>query len=145
LVVPGKKYHVETNGTIIPTEPVKLSFKSAEISRDGMDSETIKQFNWVVSPKLSNARQNINEQSLLWWVEKPFCIFKFVVRNVSDLEEVSEVQQRFSIDKNKIYIGIEGQTLESQLQPGLVDEIIRCGYNFSPRLHTMLWGAKRGK
>ncbi len=110
-----------------------------------MDEEIIKHFNWVVSPKLSNARQKLDEQSLAWWVAKPFCIFKFVVRNTSDLDEVEEVVNRFRINKLKVYIGLEGQTLESQLQPTLVDEIISRGYNFSPRLHVMLWGAKRGK
>lgn len=145
LLVPDRKFHVETNGAIIPVEPYKIIFRNAEISRDGMDEEIIKDFNWVVSPKLSNARQKLNEQSLAWWVEKSFCIFKFVVRNVSDLEEVEHVQMQFNINKDKIYIGIEGQTLESQLQPNLVEDIIRFGYNFSPRLHVMLWGAKRGK
>ncbi len=145
LVVPGKHYHVETNGTLIPTEPATLNFKEAVVTRDGMDEEIIKHFNWVVSPKLSNARQKLDEQSLTWWVAKPFSIFKFVVRNTSDLNEVDEVVKRFGISKLKVYIGLEGQTLESQLQPALVDEIVSRGYNFSPRLHVMLWGTKRGK
>lgn len=145
LVVPSKRYHVETNGTLIPTKPATLNFKDAVITREGMDEEVIKHFNWVVSPKLSNARQKLDEQSLAWWIGKPFCIFKFVVRNTSDLDEVEEVVKSFGILKQKIYIGIEGQTLESQLQPSLVDEIVNRGYNFSPRLHVILWGAKRGK
>jgi 7-carboxy-7-deazaguanine synthase len=145
LVIPGKQYHVETNGTFIPTEPATLNFKDVEISREGMDEEIIKHFNWVVSPKLSNARQKLNEQSLAWWVAKPFSIFKFVVRNTTDLDEVAEVVERFNINKLKVYIGLEGQTLASQLQPALVDEIISRGYNFSPRLHVMLWGTVRGK
>jgi organic radical activating enzyme len=145
LIEPDKKYHVETNGTIIPTEPLETAFKDVTIARNGMDYNIIKNFNWVVSPKLSNSRQKINEQSLKYWTDKEFCIFKFIVRNNSDLVEVEEVQQKFGIPKNKIYIGLEGQTLESQLKPDLVDEIIKSGFHFSPRLHVMLWGAKRGK
>jgi 7-carboxy-7-deazaguanine synthase len=145
LAVTGKKYHVETNGTIIPTDPLEISLKNVNLSREGMDYNIIKDYNWVVSPKLSNARQQINEPALKYWVDKEFCIFKFIVRNLSDIEEVDQVRQTFGIDKNKIYIGIEGKTLESQLQPNLVDEIIRSGFHFSPRLHIMLWGAKRGK
>ena len=140
-----KKYHVETNGTIIPTEPLELVLKNVTITREAMDHEVIKNFNWVVSPKLSNSRQEINECSLKYWVDKEFCIFKFIVRNLSDLEEVSEVCEKYGIKKEKIFVGLEGQTLESQLQPAIVDEIIRYGYNFSPRLHVILWGAKRGK
>jgi hypothetical protein len=51
----------------------------------------------------------------------------------------------FNIAGNKVYVGLEGQNLESQLKPALVDEIIRRGLNFSPRLQVMLWGARRGK
>jgi len=145
LVIPNKKYHVETNGTIIPTEPIKLSFKSAEISRDAMDLEIIKQFNWVVSPKLSNARQEINEKSLAYWVNFDSCVFKFVIRNLSDLEEIVSICRKFGLDNNKIYISLEGQTLESQIKPQLVDEIIKYGFHFSPRLHVILWGNERMK
>jgi organic radical activating enzyme len=145
LTVPGKKYHVETNGTIIPNEALHYTFKSAEISRDAMDLNIIKEFNWVVSPKLSNARQKINEKSLIFWANSEFCIFKFVIRNQTDLNEVEEVRQNFKIDKTKIYIGLEGQTLESQINPTLVDEIIKRGYNFSPRLHVLFWGSERKK
>lgn len=145
LIVPGKKYHVETNGTIIPTEPLHLSFNNTEITREGMDSEIIKQFNWVVSPKLSNSLQKVNEKSLQYWANFDFCIFKFIVCNTSDLLEVEEIRQNLHISKDKIYIGLEGQTPESQIQPQLVDEIVQYGYNFSPRLHVMLWGNRRGK
>jgi 7-carboxy-7-deazaguanine synthase len=143
LVVPGKKYHVETNGTIIPTEPLELTLKSAGITRNAMDLDIIKWFNWVVSPKLSNTHQKLNEKSMQYWVNSGFCIFKFIIRNPVDLEEVDKIRQKFDINKTLIYIGLEGQTLESQLQPALVDEIIRYGFNFSPRLHVILWGNKR--
>jgi organic radical activating enzyme len=145
LIVPGKKFHVETNGTVIPTEPLEISFKNTTLKRDAMEYAVIKKFNWVVSPKLTNSKQKINEQSLRFWAATDFCIFKFVVRTNSDLEEVEKVRQIFNMEQNRIYIAIEGQTLESQLQPLLVEEIIRRGFNFSPRLHVMLWGATRMK
>ena len=50
-----------------------------------------------------------------------------------------------NIDNQKVYIGLEGYNLQSQLQPDLVDEIVNQGFNFSPRLHIMLWGIQRGK
>ena len=145
LVVPGKKFHVETNGYLIPTEPYNYETKDLAITRDGMDLQVIKDFNWVVSPKLSNSRQELNETSLAWWALQKFAIFKFVVRSSSELNEVEIVLKKFGIGRKKVYVSIEGQTLESQLQPALVDEIVSRGYNFSPRLHIMLWGAKQGK
>jgi organic radical activating enzyme len=146
LVVPGKKYHVESNGVFIPTEPLDITIADRmALMRDAMDESVIRHFNWVISPKLSNSRQQINEHSLSFWAKKDYCIFKFIIRNESDLDEIEIVLKRFNIARNKVYVGLEGQSLESQLKPALVDEIIKRGLNFSPRLHVMLWGASRGK
>jgi 7-carboxy-7-deazaguanine synthase len=146
LVLPGKKYHVESNGTIIPTKPFNMVFGDQfSISRPAMDEDIIKSFNWVISPKLSNSRQILNEESLQFWAAREYCIFKFVIRNTADLEEVTNTIQTYHINQKKIYIALEGQTLESQIKPELVDSIMEQGFNFSPRLHVMLWGAKRGK
>ncbi len=146
LVIPGRKYHVETNGTIIPTEPMDIVLKdNNRITREAMDENIIKNFNWVISPKLSNSRLKLNEQSLTFWAGKEYCIFKFVIRNFDDLDEVESAVKQFHIGHKKVFIMLEGQTLESQLKPEMVDKIIERGYNFSPRLQVMLWGAKRGK
>lgn len=145
LVVPGKKYHVESNGAFIPVSPLDISIGETRIVRGSMDESIIKEFNWVISPKLSNSGQQIVPGSLQFWAEKDYCIFKFVIRKVPDLDEVESIMNRYSIPRYKIYIGLEGQSPESQLQPEMVDEIVRRGFNFSPRLHTMLWGAKRRK
>jgi 7-carboxy-7-deazaguanine synthase len=146
LVVPGKKFHVETNGTLIPTEAVDIvQNDGTHLTRAAMDESIIETFNWVVSPKLSNSHQQLNEKSLYFWAAKSYCIFKFVVRNKADLHETTSVIQRFGIDPNKVYIGLEGNTLESQLKPDMVDDIVKSGYNFSPRLHVLFWGSKREK
>jgi 7-carboxy-7-deazaguanine synthase len=146
LVVPGKKYHVESNGVFIPTDPLAIAIADGtNFVREGMDESVIRHFNWVISPKLSNARQRIDEHSLSFWAKRDYCIFKFIIRNGVDLDEIEIVLKRFNITGDKVYIGLEGQSLESQLKPALVAEIIRRGLNFSPRLHVMLWGASRGK
>ena len=146
LVVPGKKFHVETNGFYIPTEPLDVMLTNQNrFTREAMDESIIRNFNWVVSPKLSNSRQEINEKSLAFWAKKEYCIFKFIIKNDADLIEVKTVTDKFCIKTEKVYIGLEGQTLQSQVQPELVDKIIKQGFNFSPRLHVMLWGAKRRK
>ena len=146
LVVPNKKFHVETNGSIIPTEELKVELSDkTQISRLAMSAEIINQFNWVVSPKLSNSYQEINATSLQYWASNSLGIFKFIVKTKFDFEELENLISTYNIDKNIVYIGIEGFTLQSQLQGELVDEIIRRGFNFSPRLHVILWGAKRGK
>jgi organic radical activating enzyme len=146
LYVEGKKMHVETNGNIIPTLPLNISLADrTHISRDAMDERIIEQYNWVVSPKLKNAYQEIDKEALSFWGSRPYAVFKFIIRSVDDLEEIAYWQKTCKIDPNKIYVGIEGISLHSQLQPELVDSIIENGYHFSPRLHIMLWGNQRGK
>jgi 7-carboxy-7-deazaguanine synthase len=146
LCVDGKMFHVETNGTIIPSETLTIDLKDkTKVTREAMSENIISNFNWVISPKLSNSRQNSNENSLKYWSKYKSCIFKFIAKSKIDLDEIEQVVNLFKINRLKVYVGLEGFTLQSQLQPELVDEIIKHGYNFSPRLHIVLWGATRGK
>ena len=62
-----------------------------------------------------------------------------------DINEVENLAEKFNLRKEKIYIGLEGITIDSQLRPELVDEIIQRGYNYSPRIHILLWGKEREK
>lgn len=145
LVVSGKKFHVETNGAVIPTEAINVQVGSKTLQRQAMEQLAIENFNFVVSPKLSNSRQNINAQAIHYWAKQNNCIFKFIVQTKDDIEEVSKFITTFNINKLKVYLGLEGYNLQSQLRPELVDEIVQKGFNFSPRLHILLWGIQRGK
>lgn len=146
LLVPNKQYHVETNGTILPTEDLDIILPDGHrLQRKAMDESMIQHFNWVISPKLINTQQQVNDANLSFWATKSWGIFKFIIQQKEDISEVTEMIQKFNIDKKRVYIGLEGVTSESQLQPELVDEIIANGFNFSPRLQVLLWGAKRMK
>jgi 7-carboxy-7-deazaguanine synthase len=146
LVGPDAKYHVETNGTLIPTQPLKMTLADGVvIERDAMDEAVIRRFNWVVSPKLSNAKQPLEPEAMAFWAEQSYAIFKFIVDTDQDLDEVEASVKRFHIDRNRVYIGLMGTTVESQLRPDLVEHIIKRGYHVSPRLHILLWGKARGK
>ena len=146
LVLPEIKFHVETNATINPEKPLTMTLRDGyKITRDAMDKEIIRDFNWVISPKMSNARQEPDKKGMKYWAGADFGIFKFIIKTEQDLLEIKEVAKTYNINNRRIYVGIEGITLHSQLQPNLVDAIVKHGYNFSPRLHTMLWGAQREK
>ncbi len=144
IVVEGKKYHIETNGTIIPTNPVDITLKDgSRFAREAMDEAVIEKFNWVVSPKMNNAGQELNDKAMRFFAGKRWGIFKFIIQNKNEIAEITTVSKKYTIDKSRIYIGLEGCTSQSQLQPDVVDEIVQQGYNFSPRLHVLLWGNKR--
>lgn len=146
LAVTGKKMHVESNGTIIPTQPLQLKLKGgAMIQREAMDEGVIGHFNWVISPKLSNAQQPIHSEAIGFWSRQSHAIFKFIVQNEQDIDEVDAFIEEYGIDKNRVYLGLLGTTIESQLRPEFVDTIVLRGYHVSPRLHILLWGQSRGK
>ncbi len=146
LVGADTLYHVESNGTLIPTQPLKMTLADGVvIEREAMDEAVINQFNWVVSPKLSNSKQAIEPEAMAFWAEQSHAIFKFIVDTDQDLDEVDAFVDRFRIRKNQAYMGLLGTTPQSQLRPDMVEKIIARGYHVSPRLHILLWGKARRK
>ncbi len=146
LVSAGKKYHVESNGMFIPDEPVDITLSDGtNLKRDAMKEEVFRHFNWVISPKLKNAGQNTGNAFLNYWKDKDYCTFKFIINDSRDLQEVEDIINNFNISKSRVYIGLEGTTVESQLKPDMVDIILKNGYNYSPRLQILLWGTQRAK
>lgn len=146
LIDEGRQYHVESNGTIIPTAPLNMTLRDGTtIVRDAMDKAIISRFNWVVSPKLSNAKQEIVPEALTFWSQQPYAIFKFIAETPQDLDEIETLIAQYNILQHKVYIGLLGTTIESQCKPDMAEDIIQRGFHYSPRLHILLWGQERGK
>jgi organic radical activating enzyme len=127
----GWRVEVETNGTLIPQD------------KDNLPD----QFN--VSPKLSHAgdlaHRRIVPEALQWLNASQRAIFKFVVQEVSHLEEVQALVAAHGLAP--VYIMPEGITAEAvcRISTMLAKEVIRRGWNLTTRLHVLLWGAERGK
>lgn len=124
---------VETNGTIIPS----ISF-----------AKNVSVFN--VSPKLESSKNAIKQRRLFsvlrWHAESGKSIFKFVVQNAQDMDEVSALVKELKILPINVYIMPEGTTTK-QLQENshfIIEECKNNGYNFTTRLHVLVYGgAKR--
>ena len=73
-----------------------------------------------------------------WW--------KFVVTGDADVSEVLRLAERFALPRARILLQPEAVRREDLLErsPGVVEACKRHGFGFSPRLHVLLWGAKRG-
>jgi organic radical activating enzyme len=139
-----KQIHVESNGSIIPIYPLTLTLSDkTEIKREAMDEAIISKWNWVISPKSKNAGQTLDPQSLAWWISRPYAVFKFVIKNETDILEVKKLCAEAGLALNRVYLSVEGTTRESQLVPELVEKIVTNGFHFSPRLHVLLWGNER--
>jgi 7-carboxy-7-deazaguanine synthase len=72
--------------------------------------------------------------------------FKFVVGDERDLDEVLAIQARHGLASERILLMPLGMLREEQqaLMPRVVEWCRRYGFRFSPRLHILIWGPRRG-
>jgi len=130
----GYTIEIETNGTIIPFFVTSLYCS----------------FN--ISPKLSNNTTDTRKKRIcfeaLQSLNHTFShIFKFVVNNKDDWEEIEkDFIIPFNIPLNKIYLMPEGQTREELelRRQNIVNLCLEKGVNYSDRLQTVIWDKKRG-
>jgi len=73
-----------------------------------------------------------------WW--------KFVVAAPDDLAEVLGLTARFALPRVRILLQPEALRREDLIERSawVVEACKRHGFRYSPRLHVMLWGARRG-
>lgn len=133
------EFEMETNGTI--------DFSSHPTLRYSLDG-LLDQIN--CSPKLASSG---NAKAIRW---KPDVLrsynvtgkayFKFVVCKEEDLTEIAEIIEESGIHKDRVYLMPQGKTKAEQeaFQLQVQEYAQRHGYNFSPRLHVLLWDSKRG-
>jgi organic radical activating enzyme len=132
------KVHVETAGTIMPTEDI----------RDYIDQ-------FVVSPKLRNSGNVIKKAykpQVLRSLAETGAYFKFVVRDstdsrcLGDFDEIDRIVEDVAIDRRRVMIMPEGTTVDSQLVgiTAIADQALERGYGLSLRQHILIWGDKRG-
>lgn len=100
-----------------------------------------------VSPKLKHAgtRRPYDLPVLKEYVGRG-AKFKFVVGNVSDLDEVDSIVYGCQIPASDVYImplGVGRHELVERTQK-IVDEVVARRYNLTTRLHILVWGNKRG-
>ena len=125
----GDTIEVETSGTLPPPTGV-------------VDQ-------WNVSVKLANSgvpeSRRINPAAIARFVEAG-AWWKFVVAAPGDLGEVCALQARFALPVERVLLMPEGVRREDILERSawVVEECRRRGFRYSPRLHVLLWGARRG-
>jgi organic radical activating enzyme len=72
--------------------------------------------------------------------------FKFVVAERGDVEEVLAIQERHRLPSARIVLMPLGMRRDEQQarMPAVVEWCRQHDFRFSPRLHILLWGPKRG-
>jgi 7-carboxy-7-deazaguanine synthase len=74
-------------------------------------------------------------------------VWKFVVADVDDLEEVDRRIDRFGLPIDAVWVMPEGTSttgLAARSQK-LADAVLARGLNLTTRLHILVWGAERGR
>jgi 7-carboxy-7-deazaguanine synthase len=128
----GWQPEVETSGTLPP--PPALVGRPVQ---------------WNVSVKLGGSgvpeARRIQPEAIhgfreaaAWW--------KFVVTGEADLAEVLRLGERFALPRERVLLQPEALRREELIERGawVAEACTRHGFRFSPRLHVMLWGARRG-
>jgi 7-carboxy-7-deazaguanine synthase len=131
LALEGFRIEVETSGTRPPP------------TEAGADIQ------WNVSLKLSGSgvseARRVNPEAIraflareAWW--------KFVVTDAGEVVEVLRLAERFALPRERILLQPECQRAEEFMAraPWVAEACKAHGFRFSPRLHVLLWGARRG-
>lgn len=129
LATAGFTIEVETSGTL-PPPPAPVD-------------------QWNVSVKLANSgvpeAKRIDPAAIRAFLGKD-AWWKFVVVDERDVAEVLTLAERFALSRERILLMPEGIRREEILERSawVVEACKRHGFRYSPRLHILLWGARRG-
>ncbi|MHA2278840.1 MAG: hypothetical protein ACXAC2_23925, partial [Candidatus Kariarchaeaceae archaeon] len=135
LKIQSYRFEIETNGTLEPINK-KLLPENIELK-------------YNVSPKLSNSynseEKRINLEILnLFKLENS--IFKFVITENLDIEEVNILVRALDFPSDRVYLMPEAQTKEELAIRGkrISELAVENNYNYSHRLHIEIYGDQRG-
>ena len=131
LAARGFTLEVETSGTLPPPREAPATIQ------------------WNVSVKLAGSgvseARRVKPDAIraflardAWW--------KFVVTDEDDVDEVLRLAERFMLPRARILLQPEALRAEDFVAraPWVAEACKVHGFGFSPRLHVLLWGAKRG-
>lgn len=141
----NKVITIETNATIYVPTSADLISMSPKLS-----SSTP----WSRDPKWAkkHERDRINIEVICQflhntWIKDKDYQFKFVIVDGSEIDEIKEIIDNLpNIRNDRIFLmpeGITKQQIEAK-QEMVIDLAMRHGFRYCDRLHTRVWGPKRG-
>ncbi len=128
----GRAIELETNGTIAPSPALLIS---------------VTRFN--VSPKLANSgiprSRRIRPEALRTLAASGTAVFKFVVEDTTDLQEITALQREFGL--TSVWVMPQGDDPDRVLavMRAVATDVLSGGWNLTSRLHVLLWGDVRGR
>ncbi len=122
---------VETNGTRMPILRHPVSYN--------------------VSPKLWNSgipeAARLKPRVLHAFAELDHAIFKFVVCQKADLEEIEDIALKYGIGHDRIWVMPEATGTEGLIERtrSIIDACLDFGFQYTLRTHVVAWQGARGK
>jgi len=132
-IAPGMSAEVETNGTVAPHPAL-----DAHIAQ------------YTISPKLAHsgnpADLALPPERLRHWAAEPRAVFKFVIAEPADVDEVLALAERYAIPPARIWLMAEGTDIATLAtrEPWLAEICLQHNLTLSKRLHIELYGDTRG-
>ena len=132
MAAPGTlQFAVETAGTIAPT--IRFPFLQEQ---------------WTVSPKLVNSGNGparYRPKAIRAFVERG-ADFKFVLTSRDDLPEIESIVAVNDIEPQHVWLMPEGTDATKLIERAqwVSQAALVRGWQFTQRLHVLLWGDKRG-
>jgi 7-carboxy-7-deazaguanine synthase len=130
LIIQGYAVEVETSGVLPPPDVLGA-------------------VQWNVSVKLAASdvpeARRINPAAIAAFRERG-AWWKLVVTEPGEVGEVLRLAERFALPRERVLLQPEGLRAEelTARSPWIVEACKTHGFRFSPRLHVMIWGARRG-
>ncbi len=127
----------ETNGTIKPT--IATFYVTTQFNVSPKFSRAFSK------PRAKTESERIKPRVINWYKDSEVAYFKFVIGDEQDILELLEFQDKYHISNEKIYLMPLGKTRKELniFSKKLIKFCLINNYNFSPRLHIMLFNNKR--
>jgi organic radical activating enzyme len=132
-LLPGIAVEIETNGTVAPPPALDA---------------LVGQYN--VSPKLAHSGNSaalaLVPERLAHWAAEPRAVFKFVIAEPSDVDEVLRLMAQHAVPPGRVYLMAEGTDAATlaRREKWLAQLCVEHELTLSKRLHIELYGDTRG-
>lgn len=134
----GHHITIETAGTVFRPIPCDLMSISPKLSNSTPQHDPF----WSIQ----HDKLRLQPEVLRKLMDHADYQLKFVVANPQDLEEIHPLVEQLHADPGKVLLMPEGRDARTlnERSVWIADICKQFGYRYSPRLHVLLWGDRRG-
>lgn len=140
LKAAGLHVTIETAGTVY--QGVECDLMSISPKLRNSTPEAAVDARWAVLHEETRIRMDVLRRLVQEYEHQ----LKFVVKSAEDMREVLELAEGLEVRPERVLLMPEGTAPESQLRAAewVVEASKQYGFRYSPRLHVLIYGDRRG-